>query len=204
MKQVNVLTRNIKSKKLIFLMLVGLVVFMVLSIVVISENLEVIWPTQEILYKQKRNYRHLKTKLKEAEKLHAEFLEIENSVAKKIRLFYTANDKVKADIYMRQRIEHAAKFSTLVLKSMSSVRKKIIKGETVSLELSINLEGSFEKIIVFLQELNKNKVGLYWVNCYMRPAHGKKKEETLINLSGVLRMISTDGKLFEAKKKVKK
>ena len=199
----NLLTKKIKSKKLILLMLISLVAFMVMSVVIISENLEVIWPTQEILYKQKRNYRRLKTKLKEAEKLHEEFLKTENSATKKIRLFYAENDKVKADIYMRQRIEHAAKFSTLVLKSMSSVRKKAIKGETVSLDLNINVEGSFEKIIIFLQELNRKKVGLYWVNCYMRPSRGKKKE-TLINLSGVLRMISTDGKLFKAKEKAKK
>lgn len=185
-------------------MLMGLVIFVVLSIFVVSENLEVIWPTQEILYKQKSNYRRLKTELEKAEKLHAEFLKLENSAAEKIKLFYTEDAKVKADIYMRQRIEHAAKFSTLILKSMSSVRKKVIKGETVSLELSIDVEGSFEKITVFLQELNKNKVGLYWVNCYLRPAGGKKKEETLINLNGVLRMISTDGKLFDMKEKAKK
>jgi hypothetical protein len=184
-------------------MLAGLVVFVILSIVVISENLEVIWPTKEILYNQKKNYRRLKTKLEEAEKLHTEFLKSENSATEKIKLFYTENDKVKADIYMRQRIEHAAKFSTLVLKSMSSVRKKAIKGETVSLDLSINVEGSFEKVIVFLQELNKNKAGFYWVNCYLRPAGGRNKEK-FINLNGVIRMISTDGKLFDVKKKVKK
>lgn len=200
----NVFTRNIKNKKIIFLMLAGLVIFVILSIVVVSENLEVIWPTKEILYNQRRNYRRLKTKLEETESLHAEFVKSENSATEKIRLFYTENNKIKADIYMRQRIEHAAKFSTLILKSMSSVRKKTIKGETVSLELSIDVEGSFEKITVFLQELNKNKVGLYWVNCYLRPAGGKKKEETLINLNGVLRMISTDGKLFDVKEKTKK
>ncbi len=196
----NFLTKNIKSKKIIFLMLTALVIFIILSITVISENLEVIWPTEEILYNQKRDYRRLKTKLTDAEKLHEEFLKSENSAASKIKLFYTEDDKVKADIYMRQRIEHAAKFSNLILKSMSSVRKKTIKGDTVSLELSINVEGGFEKIIIFLQELNKKNVGLYWVNCYMRPAGGRNKE-SVINLNGVLRMISTDGKLFEDKKK---
>ena len=119
-----------------------------------------------------------------------------------MRKFYTESDKLKADIYMRQRIEHAAKFSNVILKSMSSIRKKTIKEGTFSLEVSISADGSFEKVIVFFQELNKKKVGLYWVNCYMRPS--SRKQETLINVSGILRMISTDGKLFKVKEKAKK
>jgi hypothetical protein len=195
----NFFSKEIKNKKIIFLTAIALIVFIICSVVVISNNLEVIWPTEEILFAQKRNYRRLKKDLAKAQKLNENFLQKENSVAKKVKTFYTENDKLKTDIYMRQRIEHAAKFSNLILKSMSSTRKKVIKEGTVSLELSISAEGSFEKVIVFFQELNKKKVGLYWVNCYLRPS--SKKKETLINVSGVLRMVSTDGKLFKTKKK---
>jgi len=199
---VNFLKKEVKNKKTILLTGIALIVFIVFVSIVISRNREVIWPTKEILFNQKRNYRRLKKDLAKAQRLHEKFLQNENAVAKKIKTFYTDNDKVKADIYMRQRIEHAAKFSNLILKSMSSTRKKVIKEGTFSLEISISAEGSFEKVLVFFQELNKNKIGFYWVNCYLRPAN--KKKETLINVSGVLRMISTDGKLFKAKEKAKK
>ena len=200
--QVNFLNREIKNKKIIFLSAVAIIIFIVFIIIVISENREVIWPTEEILYNQKRNYRRLKTDLQKGQQSREKFLKEENSVAEKVRKFYTESDKLKADIYMRQRIEHAAKFSNVILKSVSSIRKKAIKEGTFSLEISISADGSFEKVIVFFQELNKKKVGLYWVNCYMRPS--SRKKETLINVSGVLRMISTDGKLFKVKEKAKK
>ena len=196
------LNKQIKNKKIIFLTAIALIIFVIFSVVVISDNLEVIWPTEDILLKQKSRHRGLKKDLTKAQKSHEKFLKEENAVANKVKTFYTEDDKLKADIYMRQRIEHAAKFSNLILKSMSSIRKKAIKEGTFSLELSINAEGSFEKVIVFFQELNKKKESLYWVNCYMRPS--SRKKETLINVSGVLRMISTDGKLFKAKKKAKK
>jgi len=174
--------------------LIALIAFIIASVVVISDNLEVIWPTKDILFKQKSNYRRLKKDLVKAQKLHEKFLKDEAAVAKTIKAFYKENDKLKADIYMRQRIEHAAKFSNVILKSTGSAMRKVIKEGTFSLDVNISAEGSFEKVIVFFQELNKKKVGLYWVNCYMRPSNRKK--ETLINVSGVLRMISTDGKLF--------
>lgn len=196
------LNRQIKNKKIIFLTAIALIIFVIASVVVISDNLEVIWPTEDILFKQKSRHRSLKKDLAKAQRSHDKFLKEESAVAKKVKTFYTENDKLKADVYMRQRIEHAAKFSNLILKSMSSIRKKAIKEGTFSLELSINAEGGFEKVIVFFQELNKKKVSLYWVNCYMRPS--SRKKETLINVSGVLRMISTDGKLFKAKKKAQK
>lgn len=191
--------REIKNKKLIFLAAIVLLIFIIASAVVISENLEVIWPTEEILYNQKRNYRCLKTDLEKGQKLHEKFLKDEAAAAKIIKAFYKENDKLKADIYMRQRIEHAAKFSNVILKSTGNANKKVIKEGTFSLDVNISIEGSFEKIIVFFQELNKKKVGLSWVNCYLRPA--SRKKETLINVSGVLRMVSTDGKLFKAKGK---
>ena len=177
----------------------AMLIFIVFSIIVISENREVIWPTKDVLFEQKNQCRRLKKDLAKAHRLHEKFLREENFVAEKIKTFYTDNNKLKADMYMRQRIEHAAKFSNLILKSMSSTRKKTIKEGTISLELSISAEGSFEKVIVFFQELNKKKVGLYWVNCYLRPS--SKKKETLINVSGVLRMVSTDKKLLKTKKK---
>ncbi|MDP8218565.1 MAG: hypothetical protein P9M03_07560 [Candidatus Theseobacter exili] len=196
------LNKEIKNKKLIFLTAIALIIFIIVSVVFVSENLEVIWPTEDILFKQKKTYRRLKSKLEKSQELRTRFLKEENAVAEKVKAFYRENDKLKADIYMRQRIEHAAKFSSLVLKSMSSIKKKLIKEGTLSLEVSISAEGSFEKVIIFFQELNKNKVGLYWVNCYLRPS-GRKKE-TLINATGVLRMINTDGKLFGTKKEAKK
>lgn len=192
--------KELKNKRSMFLGGIAVVIFIAFSAVVISENREIIWPTKDVLFAQKKRYRDLKKDLAKAQRLNEEFLWEENSAAEKIKKFYTENDKIKADIYMRQRIEHAAKFSGLILKSMSSTRKKAIKEGTVSLEVSISAEGSFEKVIVFFQELNKKKIGLYWVNCYLRPSGTKK--ETLINVSGVLRMVSTDGKLFKAKKKV--
>jgi hypothetical protein len=196
---VNFLKKEFKNKKIIFLGGIALIIFIVFIVIVISENREIIWPTKDILFEQKKRYRRLKKDLAKGQKSHEKFLKEENSVAKKVKTFYTENDKLKADIYMRQRIEHAAKFSNLILKSMSSTRKKAIKEGTVSLEVSISAEGSFEKVITFFQELNKKKVGLYWVNSYLRPS--SKKKETLINVSGVLRMVSTDGKLFKTKKK---
>ena len=196
------LNKEIKNKKIIFLAAIALIIFIIFSIVIVSENLEVIWPTEDILFKQKKTYRRLKSDLKNAQEFRAKFQKQENASAEKIKAFYRDNDKLKAERDMRQRIEHAAKFSNLILKSMSSIKKKFIKEGTFSLEVSISAEGRFEKVIVFFQELNKNKVGLYWVNCYLRPA--RKKKETLINVTGVLRMISTDGKLFGTKKEAKK
>jgi Tfp pilus assembly protein PilE len=194
----NFLKKEVKNKKLVLLTAITLIIFIIGSIIIISNNLEVIWPTAEILDAQKSNLRRAKNDLQKAQILHEKFMQEENSVLKKVKTFYKENDKIKADIYMRQRIEHAAKFSNLILKSTSSIRKKEIKKGTSSLEVSISAEGGFEKVIIFFQELNKKKIGLYWVNCYLRPS--TKKGETLINISGVLRMVSTDGKLFKKPK----
>lgn len=192
----------LKNKRTTLLAGIALIIFIAFCAVIISENREVIWPTKEILFNQKKNYRRLKKDLAKAQKLHERFLQEEAAAAEKIKNFYRDNDKLKADIYMRQRIEHAAKFSNVILKSTGNAKKKLIKEGTFSLDVNISIEGSFEKVIVFFQEFNKKKVGLHWMNCYLRPA--SRKKETLINASGVLRMVSTDGKLFKAKEEIKR
>ncbi len=191
------LKKEIKNEKTILLAAIAAIIFIICCIVVVSNYREVIWPTEEFLFKQKRKYRRLKTDLKKEQRFHEKFVREENAVADKVKTFYKIDNKLKADIYMRQRIEHAAKFSNLILKSVSSIRKKVIKEGTFSIELSINAEGGFEKVVTFFQELNKKKVGIYWVNCYIRPS--SSKNATLITVSGVLRMICTDGKLFQTK-----
>ena len=174
--------KELKNKRTILLAIIAMIIFVIYCSFIVYQNFEVIWPTEKVLFQQKNNYRRLRADVQKAEKLHEEFVREENAVAEKVRTFYKDDDKLKADIYMRQRIEHAAKFSNLILKSMSSVNRKIIKEGTFSLEINISAEGTFEKVVTLFQELSRNKAGIYWVNCYMRRSSTKK--ETLITVSG--------------------
>ena len=193
------LKKEVKNAKSVFLGMLALVLVIIFSVVTTVKYRNEIWPTKDYLFNQKRTYRRLRADLKKAQELHRQFELEKTIVANKIKTFYRTDGKVKADLYLRQRIEHAAKFASLVLKSMSSVRKKKITQGTFSLELSISAEGEFEKVISFLQELDKKETEIYWVSCYLRPTH--KKKETSINISGVLRILCTDGKLFKNKAK---
>ncbi|MDD5597427.1 MAG: hypothetical protein PHV82_05750 [Victivallaceae bacterium] len=191
------LKKKVKNTKSIFLGMVALVIVMVFCTFTGIKYRNEIWPTQDFLFEQKNIYRRLRADLEKARNQYNEYIREEDIVAGKIRTFYLVDDKVKADLYLRQRIEHAAKFSNLILKSMSSIQEKKIAKGTFSLEVSISAEGSFEKVISFLQELDKEKAKIYWVNCYLRPTVANKKEETVINVSGALRFLCTDGKLFK-------
>jgi hypothetical protein len=198
----NLLKKEVKNTKTVFLGAIAVILFIVACTVIISTYREQIWPSKDFLFKQKRNYHNLQAKLEKVEKLHVDFAIEKEKVESKVKTFYKIEEKLEPDVYFRERIEHAAKFSNLILKSVSSIRKNVIKEGTFSLEVSISAEGDFEKVLTFFQELSKKAANIYWVSCYLRPT--KKKEETLIDVSGVLRIICTDGNIFKTKKQVKK
>ena len=192
-----------KNKRLVFLSGIALIILAVLCSYMIIENLEYIWPTDDILFEQKQKCKRLKRELQEKQVKYESILRKEEKILAKTKRFYKLNDDEKADSYMRQQIEHAGKFSNVIIKSMSSVKKKVIKDGIFSLDISISAEGNFEKIVNFCQELNKKEVCFYWVSCYMRPT--RSKDETLISLSGSLRIICMkDGILSPEKDKITK
>ncbi|MDD5727528.1 MAG: hypothetical protein PHV59_03095 [Victivallales bacterium] len=190
------LKKGVKNSKTVFCGMTAIVIVTIFCGMLAVNYRNEIWPTENILFDQKRIYGRLRADLQKAQEQHDKYTEEEEKVLEKLKTFYHTDAKDNTDMYFRQRIEHAAKFSTLILKSMSSIRRKKIKDETFSLEISISVEGDFEKIICFLQELDKkNEAEVYWVSCYIRPT-GKKGENS-VNVSGVLRLFCTDGKLLK-------
>ncbi|MHB9139528.1 MAG: hypothetical protein ACYC4Q_09005 [Victivallaceae bacterium] len=173
--------KNKTVKKNNRLLIASAAALLVVAAWLLLANFREFWPSDAMVDDLKKKRKKVRKELEEItsknEDSDAQFKKLE----KEIKLFYFAENQTQPDAFMRKKIEDTAKSTGAIIKSLGDIRKnQLIKG-IYSLELTLSVEGSNKQVIMFMDELQKNKPKFYWQQYNIRAAGIRDPRKITIN-----------------------